>query len=192
MAMPETEPPDVDRSNNFPQNINFTCLEYLIELSYLHKCIFIKGNHEEMFIDYLSGVYEKMFIHNGGNETIKSYARNGYIISRVQPLHKRNIPQSHTEFLKNLKYFHETEDFVFVHAGIATNTELEDMPIDYLIWDRGYTYGPGYNYKGKTEVHGHSPAKDVLNQKYRICIDTGACFDSMGNLTCVKLPERTL
>jgi hypothetical protein len=46
------------------------------------------------------------------------------------------------------------------------------------------------NYVGKTVVCGHSPAPTVANYKHAICVDTGACFDSMGHLTCVKLPER--
>jgi hypothetical protein len=45
-------------------------------------------------------------------------------------------------------------------------------------------------YDGKTVICGHTPNRMILNEKHKICIDTGACFESMGDLTAVKLPER--
>jgi serine/threonine protein phosphatase 1 len=101
------------------------------------------------------------------------------------------LPYTHVAFYnKKLVDYYETEDFIFVHAGINPNTPLKRTPTEILFWDRHFIR-TDKKYKGKTVVCGHTPSKHVLNEKHKICIDTGGCFRSMGNLTCVKLPERT-
>lgn len=170
---------------------SFEVIEYLIKLDKQFNCVFLKGNHEIMFMDYLSGINEDMFIWNGGVKTIDSYAQHGYDSARYNDYTERYIPKSHMEFFQNLKPYYETEDFVFVHAGLWPGTPLENLPDEILYWDRSYIYGSGKSdYKGKVVVCGHTPSQDVMNEKYRICVDTGACFERMGNLTCVKLPDR--
>jgi len=166
----------------------FEVIEYLIDLERLYNCVFLMGNHEEMFMDYLSGIHENIFIQNGGQKTIGSYERHGYDINRYTDYRKRKIPEKHMEFFSNLKMYHEEKDFIFVHAGISAIGPLDKQPSDILLWDRSFSY---IKYKGKVVVYGHCPSRKILNEKYKICIDTGACFDSMGDLTAVKLPERT-
>lgn len=166
---------------------SFEVIEYLIKLDKKHSCIFIKGNHEEMFVDYLSGIHERMFTLNGGRNTIKNYISNGFDIDNYD-YRKRKLPKGHAEFLNNLKWYHETDEFIFVHAGIAPGVPLERTPTDYFAWNRDFVlsdyYGP------KTVVFGHTPSTKIMNEENQICIDTGACFESMGDLTCVKLPDR--
>ena len=57
---------------------SFEVIEYLIGLNNKYNCIFLKGNHEEMFIDFLSGIEESLFVINGGRKTIESYKNNKY------------------------------------------------------------------------------------------------------------------
>lgn len=166
----------------------FEVIEYLIALNRLYSCVFLMGNHEEMFLDYLSGIHETIFIQNGGQKTISSYEMHGYDINRYTDYSERFIPIEHMEFFRSLKMYHEEEDFIFVHAGISPRSPLDKLPNDILLWDRGFSH---IKYKGKVVVYGHSPNRKILNEKYKICIDTGACFESMGDLTAVKLPERT-
>lgn len=167
--------------------MSFEVIEYLIELNTKYNCVFIYGNHESMFMDFLSGINEGMFFVNGGVATIKSYSNNGYDISKDTFYSKRTMPISHDLFFQNLKKYYETEDFIFVHAGIYPNVDLNTLSDETLLWDRQFSSIP---YKGKVVVYGHTPNKKVLNEEYKICIDTGACFKSMGYLTCVQLPER--
>jgi len=50
-------------------------IEYLIDLSLHHACIFIKGNHDEWCEEWLrSGTAEDKWLFHGGKETIESYA----------------------------------------------------------------------------------------------------------------------
>jgi len=168
---------------------SFEVIDYLVELSKKHDCVFIEGNHENMFMDYMSGINEDLFIWNGGQKTITSYEQHGYDINKFSYYIEREMPRAHIDFFQNTVKYYETDDYIFVHAGIAPNTPLENTPDEILIWDRAFQHMS--HYKGKVVVFGHTPDKTILNEKYRICIDTGACFESMGDLTAVKLPERT-
>lgn len=169
----------------------FEVVDYLVRLKEQFNCIFLKGNHELMFMDYLSGIDENLFMYNGGYKTVLSYEEHGWDVSRHTHYLDRFLPRSHIEFFQKLKPYYEAEEFIFVHAGTWPNTPLENLPDEILYWDRSFIYGNDMaDYEGKVVVCGHTPSKEVMNEKYRICVDTGACFDSMGKLTCVKLPER--
>ncbi len=168
---------------------SFEVIDYLIELSKQFKCVFLKGNHELMFMDYLSGINEDIFLWNGGKKTLLSYEKNGYNAHYYNSVEEREIPVSHLDFFRGLQPYYEVEDYIFVHAGIFPDTPMENMPDEILYWDRSFVYNAA-KYKGKTVVCGHSPASQVLETENVICIDTGACFERMGNLTCVKLPAR--
>lgn len=169
-------------------NMSFEVMDLLLEYQKKYNCVFLKGNHEEMFMDFLSGINERLFLHNGGYKTQDSYRSHGFDIELHTDYLDRHIPRSHITFFQKLKGYYETEEFIFVHAGISTRTPLENMPNEILLWDRGFS---SIAYKGKVVVYGHTPNRKILNEKYKICIDTGACFESMGDLTAVKLPERT-
>jgi serine/threonine protein phosphatase 1 len=168
----------------------FETIEYLADLSKKHNCVFLFGNHEDMLMDYLSGINERLFIGNGGDATVKSYKQHGYDIRPSTPPfeRKKQLPEKHNAFYKSLALYHEVDDYIFVHAGIFPyNTKLENTPKEILLWERRFHY---MTYEGKTVVFGHTPNNVVLNEKCKICIDTGACFESMGDLTAVKLPDR--
>lgn len=170
---------------------SFEVIDYLIELKDKYNCIFIKGNHELMFLDFLKGneYDEKIFMYNGGKTTIESYSKNGYNIDYKTKYYMRSVPYRHSNFYDKLLNYHETEDYIFVHAGIYPGIPIEKNPDEILFWDRSFIRS-NKKYEGKTVVCGHTPSKNVLNKKNKICIDTGSCYESMGNLTCVKLPER--
>lgn len=169
-------------------SFSYEVIEYLLELDSKYDCVFLMGNHERMLIDYMSGIYEKIFTANGGQKTITNYELHGWDLNRYTYYKDRTMPGSHRAFLKQLKKYYETDEFIFVHAGIQPNTPLKNTPDDILLWDTGFRELS--HYKGKVVVYGHCPNKKPINEKYKIGIDTGACFDDMGDLTCVKLPER--
>ena len=168
----------------------YEVVEFLIEFNKKYNCIFLMGNHEDMFIDYLSGINEKQFLWNKGMDTIKSYEEHGYSIG--DPNHsERLLPKSHMEFFINLKPYYETEYYIFVHAGIMPSRPMERQDRDTLLWDRDFHYKYSETYKGpKTIIYGHTPGKLIKKDKFAICIDTGGCFVDYGNLTSVRLPEK--
>lgn len=168
--------------------MSFEVIELLIETSKKHNCVFLKGNHEDILMDYMSGINQRLYTNNGGDYFINSYKNNGFDVGQHIYYINRKLPVSHVKFFHKLVNYYETEEFIFVHAGIHPGTPLIKTPTAVLLWDRGFSH---IKYKGKVVVFGHTPNNRILNEKYKICIDTGACFESMGDLTAVKLPERT-
>jgi len=168
--------------------MSFNVIEYLIELDKEYNCVFVLGNHEDMLLDYMYGIYEKVFIVNGGLKTIESYRQNGYNISSHIKSNDRRLPDNHLKFFNRLIPYYEIDDYIFVHAGVIPGVQVCETNREDLVWNRDFY--KCNNYKGKVVVFGHTPSRTVMNEKYKICIDTGSCFEGMGNLTCVKLPER--
>jgi len=167
---------------------SYEVIEFLIQLNKNFDCVFIKGNHELMFMNYLSGLDENMFLFNGGKITLNSYLKHGVNLSKDY-VPKRNLPKKHFYFYNSLKLYYETEDFIFTHAGINTKVSLQEQDEWSLLWSKDFDH---IEYSGKTVVYGHNPSIKILNEPSKICLDTGSCYDDMGVLSCMKLPERTV
>ncbi|MGH7856911.1 MAG: metallophosphoesterase family protein, partial [Candidatus Binatia bacterium] len=81
-------------------------IERLIELrdSSGARCVFLKGNHEDMFLAWLGepGRHGDAFLLNGGRITLESY-------SLTPSAHcedaRHRLPPSHLEFLRSLAVF---------------------------------------------------------------------------------------
>lgn len=180
----------IDRGNH-----SFEVIEYLLELSKKHNCVFLKGNHEAMFMDYMSGINERLWIQNGGHSTVDSYYRHGYKIKRNKHYLYRTMPREHITFFQKLKLYHETDDFIFVHAALwpQEGLPLENQPEEVLLWQREPFISSDFDW-GKVVVFGHTSFKEPLVLPNKIGIDTGACYEPAyggGNLTCVTLPDLT-
>jgi serine/threonine protein phosphatase 1 len=147
--------------------------------------ICLKGNHEEMLLNYyLEGRGEQQFYLNGGLVTLDSYG-----LTPADARAGRGLPANHLDFLRALPLFHETEEFLFVHAGLRPGVPLaEQSPAD-LLWIR-YEFIDSQADFGRTVVFGHTPLHDPLIETNKIGIDTGAVYD--GCLTCVELPSRKI
>ena len=144
--------------------------------------ICVKGNHEDMFIDYIAkrGKYDRgLFEINGGIATLESYSNGDKLI---------DIPDSHLEFMLNMPDYIETDDFILSHAGIVSHIEktfrdCSERSKQELIWDRTNKS----NNLGKIQVFGHTPVQEVQIKQSAINIDTG-CF--AGNkLSALILPD---
>lgn len=150
-------------------------VDFLIEFKKLHpRTIFLRGNHEAMFMDYLKGRNTDLFLYNGGNTTVASYGAKS-------TFGKFEIPADHTEFYNNTLRVSETENMIFVHAGIAqTYDDVHKLPDDILLWARETSYK--YVTPKKRVVFGHTPFKDAYQEGLMLGLDTGAVFG--GKLTC--------
>lgn len=148
-------------------------IEYLLTLR--GRYVFLMGNHERMFLDFLQGKQRPLFLHNGGTATIESYGG------------LRRIPATHMAFLDRLKLYHETQDYLFVHAGIRPGIPLQEQDENDLLWIREEFYAHQGRHP-KTVVFGHTPMREVLIEDDRIGIDTACVYGN--KLTCLLLPSR--
>ncbi len=113
----------VDGWSQSPQVIN-----YLMELNSTNKCIFIRGNHDELLLHWLKESKDNLLWYNhGGEATVLAYEN---IDSGTK--------QRHIEFLENLNdYYLDDHQRLFIHAGF---TNMHGVNYEYFpklfYWDR--------------------------------------------------------
>lgn len=178
-------------------------LDFLIQLNQTHTCIFIKGNHDELVIDWLEerfeNINESMWFKHGGKATFEAYAN----IDKVKK-------KEHIAFLKELKnYYLDSENRLFIHAGF---TNLHGVEYEYFpklfYWDRTLwemalamdeTLGKEdllypNRLKIYTEIYiGHTPTTRIgqtvpVNKACIWNVDTGAAFK--GPLTILDINTK--
>ena len=156
-------------------------VDYLIKLKkHFPETIFLKGNHEDMLGKFLSGADRFSYLLNGGQQTLDSYL--------IKPVDSEffPIPPDHMEFYESLRLYYETDEFIFVHAGLRPRVPLESQKTEDLLWIRGKFVSSKYDF-GKRVIFGHTPLKKPLVEPNKIGIDTGAVYGNA--LTCVQLPD---
>lgn len=178
-------------------------LDFLIELQHQYYCIFIRGNHDELLLDWLESrrenIDETQWYKHGGEATVLAYER----VSEPQKLR-------HIEFLKNLKNYHlDDKNRLFIHAGF---TNMNGIDYEYyprlFYWDRTLwetalalpEYLPKesiYYPKRFTLYHeiyiGHTPVtrigqSDPVHKAGVWNVDTGAAFT--GPLTIMDVDTK--
>ena len=142
--------------------------------------LFLKGNHEDMLQNYLDGSDRFTYMLNGGQRTLDEY------LKRSNNAKAFPIPSEHLEFFNSLHLYYQTEDYIFVHAGLREKVPLESQEKTDLLWIRDEFIHSDFNF-GKRVIFGHTPFKEPLLQSNKIGIDTGAVYGN--RLTCVQLPE---
>jgi len=150
------------------------------------KWVVIRGNHDQMFLDYLNDARDHgarvnserswLLPVRGGPITMKSY---GVEVSESNPNWqetRRAVPESHVQFLAGLKFYHEIGDLLFVHAGIAPDVALEHQnPVDLMhIREPFVSYSKPHPW---LVVHGHTPLQYPQHFGNRIDLDGGAGYD---------------
>jgi serine/threonine protein phosphatase 1 len=158
-------------------------VDYILKLKKTHAgVVCLCGNHELMLMNFLEGVEEDLYLANGGRMTLAAYGIN----RQDTPGERRSkIPKAHWLFFKSLLPYYETEQYIFVHAGMMPGFPLCMQSFDDLIWIRNEFIDSDYDF-GKRVVFGHTHLPEPLVLPNKIGIDTGAVYG--GKLTCVELP----
>lgn len=154
------------------------------------ELIFLKGNHEDMFLAYLGlpGNYAEMFFYNGGGATLASY---GIPPSAASPEETRSlIPTSHLQFLQTLRKYYLMEPFLCIHAGIHPQKKLSEQDDAEILWIRDeFILNP--HILPYTVLFGHTPRREVLfHLPYKIGLDTGLVYGNQ--LSCLEVTEKVL
>jgi len=172
----------VDRGENIREVIDL-----LMDLSRRVPCVFLRGNHEDMFITFLEfGSNKTLFFANGGQKTVESYTRPERFVSNDQVA--RMLPDAHRDFFSNLREFHEDDGYIFVHAGVKPGLPMKDQDRYDLLWIRDdFIFKP--TGMDKKVIFGHTPFARPMVKPDKIGIDTGAVYG--GVLTAIEIPGET-
>lgn len=158
-------------------------VDYILKLKKtFQNVICLRGNHESMLLRFLDGVEDDIYLANGGFATLKAY---GISRSDAPKVRKKKIPPDHLKFFKTLLPYYETDQFIFVHAGLIPGRELNEQSLYDMQWIR-QTFIDSDDDFGKQVVFGHTHFSEPLVEDNKIGIDTGAVYG--GSLTCVELP----
>ncbi len=166
---------------------SFEVINKLIALKSSHNCVFLKGNHDELFYDWLNkGKDNPNWLLHGGQATLDSYRDRPY-----------NFIQIHTHFLGALENYHlDSKNRLFLHAGYTNIRGVEqEFFTKMFYWDRSLwelalasrnldTNDEFYpkRLKNYNEIYiGHTPLSRINKDKpFNACgvwnIDTGAAF----------------
>ena len=164
------------------------------------KAHFLLGNHEEILIDFLFNKKNniKNWLEYGADQTFRSYdieivnfikeGFDNHIIDKLRETFLGKLGKEHIKFLNNLKLNLETKKYLFVHAGIDPNKNLNEQTKKDYLWSRSSSFFEKSFTAKKIIVHGHTPEQNIVNHPFRINIDTG-CFFS-GKLSSVFLNDE--
>lgn len=124
--------------------------------------IVLMGNHEKMMLDAYRNkekAVERWF-RNGAKQTLLSYGC-AEEEAEGQPAAIRWTDEllDAISFVDKLPYYYETEDYIFVHAGVEPGVPLADCDPHKLVWIRG-EFHEGYG-GPKTVIFGHSRTKSL-------------------------------
>ena len=175
-------------------------LDFLIELRKKQNCIFIKGNHDDLLLNYLkTNTYHEEWFKHGGKSTIDAY-------KKVAP----NTIQKHLVFLEQLQtHFVDQKNRLFIHAGFTNLKGVEYeffKPLFYwdrTLWELALALDKNIPfesdlYPNRLKLYpeifiGHTPTSRINETKpvQKACvwnIDTGAAFT--GSLTILDIETK--
>lgn len=124
-------------------------LDLLIEKKkkFKNKIHLLTGNHEALFLEAIKNGESNpsnydLWMINGGANTLMGYLQrkklpmdNPWGMSRGRL--KDLVPEEHVNFLENdLEDYYETEDYIFVHAGLDPIVSANKQSRDLILNDR--------------------------------------------------------
>lgn len=171
-------------------------LDLLIDRTRDHETVFVRGNHEQLMLDFLDqpSVLPEWW-SMGGAPTLLSYGLSpGTKWKAGEEFSLRNelaaaMPETHHAFLASLRSAYSCGDFFFTHAGVRPGVALDLQRLEDLMWIREPFLSSQYDF-GKVVVHGHTPVREPEVHHNRINIDTGAY--ATGSLSILSIEDSRL
>jgi len=163
----------IDRGAFSPQTLLY-CME--LEKTYQENIIFLRGNHEQMMLDFYGDV-STSWLANGGRNTL------------IQFDSAELNPRDFLPWIKERNLYFETENLLVSHAGMAINCGDSGDPRNPmgLLWNRAALQN-----LGKTQIIGHTPLPNgkpsYTSESNSWNIDTGAYKGTC--LTGIKIDPK--
>lgn len=181
---------------------NLNILEFLIEFSERFKCTFLRGNHDDLLLRYLTKQDDNpMWLAHGGAATKKNYDSAS-----------EAIIQKHIQFIKQLEYYKiDNQNRLFVHAGFTNvkGPQYEYFKVmvywDRSLWELAQCLDPSLqpedpNYPNRLKLFneiyiGHTPVSKTEKCNPKNCVniwnlDTGAAY--RGSLTMMNIDTKEI
>lgn len=149
------------------------------------RLVVLKGNHEWMMAEALSGGYEVFgaWLRHGGRETLASWGMapdrldgddpDDFELAELCDAARDLVGTRVIVWLSRLPLTYRFRNYLFVHAGIRPGRRLSRQVADDLLWITDDFLGSVQDH-GVTVVHGHSISVGPDVRPNRIGIDTGA------------------
>lgn len=171
-------------------------LDLLIDRGKKHEAVFVRGNHEQLMLDFLDqpSILSEWW-SMGGAPTLLSYGLSpGSMRKPGEEFSLRDalaiaLPLSHRLFLASLRSAYSCGDFFFTHAGVRPGVALDLQRQDDLMWIREPFLSSQLDF-GKVVVHGHTPVREPEIRNNRVNIDTGAY--ATGCLSILSIEDSRL
>lgn len=178
------------------------CVEFLVSLP---SVIFVRGNHDDWFIEFLrTGVVKGIWYNQGGKATLKSYGieiKDIGFDDEVRVANKvidENIPLHHAQFFLMSVPYVEFDGDIFVHGGFSLYNHISLQKPSDLWWDRSLyntvkaagtdcldKFGYRRVFVGHTAVN-HGPI--IIDERF-INLDSGAGWKGHLSVMDIKTLE---
>ncbi|WP_163401213.1 metallophosphoesterase family protein [Flavobacterium fluviatile] len=175
-------------------------IDYLIHLQSKQNCICIRGNHDELLLEWLKNAKNnELWYQHGGEATVLAYEKLN-----------KGEKQVHIKFLESLEDYHlDEQNRLFVHAGF---TNLNGVGYEYFpklfywdrtLWETALSLDPNMKkedlyYPKRFTLYkeifiGHTPVSRIgetvpVNKACVWNVDTGAAFK--GPLTIMNVDTK--
>lgn len=177
-------------------------ISFLMELDQQYSCIFVRGNHDDLLLDWLAtDEMNEKWLQHGGKSSYNAY----------NDLSSEEI-KKHVQFLEATPNFHvDKQNRLFLHAGFANMHGPDHEYNPYTVyWDRSLwemalaldkSLKPdNYRYPKRLKLFneiyiGHSPVTRIgktkpVNLANLWNVDTGAAFK--GRLSMLNIDSKEL
>lgn len=193
----------IDRGADAP-----CCVDHILKLRHENpeRIICLRGNHEQMLMDFLDG-HTSIWLTpvTGGERTFEQYTlKHARVeteadLEEMRRVFEEKFPPEHLAFMQSLPFYYEDEHAIYVHAGLDEGKHPSESSPLSLLWMRDMDFYK--NYRGKPCVFGHTPTPllplrgrlgrhGIYISHSAVGLDTG--YNHQSPLSCISLPDFSL
>ena len=176
----------------------------------------VRGNHEQMMVDYADRGDNPVWTTNGGDIALESYGMKLVVIPSMYGSSRgfafpnpedEKLFKEHAEFMSKLPIVLEYKDvvntegryLVVTHSNITNMWKTYKVDPDHHYLIQNVMWGRPQTIKDAPEIyniHGHTPVTRGAKIKVPFAnVDTGCCFKQYpehGVLTAIQYPQMTV
>lgn len=179
-----------DYVNRGPDSRNVITELILVKARLAERVRLLRGNHDQVLLDFLDSGDPSVLISHGGLATIKSYGP----FDSLDPISQFRVsfPRTHRAFLEQLEDYYETPEFFVSHSGLNPVSMLSRTRDDVALGSHPELFDhTSHTDWPKLVVSGHyaqSSGQPFISENF-ICVDTGCGLDPCAPLTCLSVPQ---